>query len=282
MSGKTDLSQYLEAGILGAGRALFGLPLEHPFDCVKTNQQARGTQGVAATIRAIFAEKGFLGFYAGAIPNSVRAASKQFYRWPMMLGLPPFFRRIVPDSVQTSFPSSVKVGTGLTIASFEAVLITPLERLKVWIMTNRTHQRALRQFFTESIGLKDELLRGVRACYARQVVSWVSFLVADDVFKRQAKWVTGKKELGVADLLVVSSFVGAVNTAANMPFDLVKTRLQMKNPLADKRVFATMRHILATEGAAALYVGWQMRMVQYIMQSAITVPLLDALERKWT
>lgn len=277
------MRKYAEASLLGAGRGLFGLPIEHPFDTVKTRAQANlETRSIITTITNVYKESGVRGFYSGAIPNATRIAVKQMYRWPMMLGFPPFFKEVLPENIQKDYPSSVKTATGLTIASFETGIISPLERLKVYLMTCKAEQKKISQFFIQNKGkLLPELTRGLGAVYVRQMTSWVSFLVADDKFKKWEKARTQSENMSFTSLLRVSFLVGAVNTAANMPFDVLKTNLQKDKFIANQGMLKTLGKIYQTHGVRGLYAGWQVRMMQYMIQSVFTVALLERLEKSW-
>lgn len=205
----------------------------------------------------------------------------------MMLALPKTFREILPDAQS----SSVEVATGLTIAGFETYVICPLERLKIELMTRKrtidpvTHQLQrpqLQEFFKQYKGrIFPELTRGLNASFARQISTWVSFLVANKEFKNWEKKRTGQEQLSFASLLRVSFLVGSVNTAANMPFDVVKTNLQKEQHFANEGLFRVMKKVYQTHGMRGLYTGWQVRMVHYMLHSLFSVTLLDRLESSW-
>jgi hypothetical protein len=42
-----------------------------------------------------------------------------------------------------------------------------------------------------------------------------------------------------------------------------------------------MRDLYQSYGIRGLYLGWQVRMIQYMIQSVFTVTLLEKLERAW-
>ncbi len=284
MSFKID-NQYLDASLTGAARGITGLPLEHPFDCVKTNWQAAPHLPSASKVaQQIYADKGIRGFYAGALPNGTRMVIKQSYRFPMMVSFPEFYSTRLPEGVKKNLPHAEDALTGVTIASLESGVITPLERLKVMIMTSDKANRSVLKFFSENKShVFQELFRGFKACFLRQVVTWSTFSVADAFFKKKARELTNKKEKEALDfpsLMGVSLLVGAVNTAAVMPFDFVKTQLQKQNPL-QQGVTSTMRHFIKERGLSALYTGWRVKMVHYMLHSAYTVTLLDKLKVKW-
>lgn len=277
-----DTNKYVFASLAGAGRGFLGLVIEHPLDTIKTRRQADPMNSTAKITKMIYQEGGIRGFYSGALPNGIRLIGKQTYRWPMMVALPLFFREALPPSIQKEYPSSVKISTGLTIASFETFLICPLERLKVHFMTSEQKGKKIRRFFADHTGnLSQELGRGLNAVYAKQTTIWVTFLVADEKFKNWERKRIRSEELPLFSLLKVSCFVGSTMTAVNMPFDVVKTNLQKQNHLANEGVFNTIRKIYQMNGIRGLYAGWQVRMIQYMIQSTLTVTFLERLEHSF-
>ena len=226
----------------------------------------------------IYKQQGILGFYAGVIPNGVRVTLKSAYRWPMMLSFPTFYESILPEFINKNLPSTRKILTGGTIASLETFIIYPLERLKVSFMTSDTKERSFVSFFNQNKShLTKELFRGLNALYQRQIVSWISFLVADDKFKAIARRYTEKEELNFYNLLCVSFCVGAVNTLTTMPMDCVKTQLQMGSILKSGGVFDVMKNTIKKHGITGLYAGWKPQLIKYMINSIFTVTLLE----KW-
>lgn len=277
-----DWQKYFEVSAAGALRGVAGLPIEHPFDCVKTKMQANPQIGAAGTVRQVFTASGWRGFYAGAIPNSVRAAIKQSYRWPMMVYLPPYLQEILPKRITKDSPTAVKTSAGLVIAHFETFAIAPLERLKVELMTAPKEKRQLTHFFEDKRGeLRRTLYKGTTAVYARQMASWVSFLAADGYFKSiERKKYPDAQYLPFTALMKVAFEVGFVNTIANMPFDVAKTRIQQHNATGSVNIFKVMRRVFDESGTKGLYAGWQVRMTQYMVHSIFTVTMLEYFEQR--
>jgi hypothetical protein len=97
-------------------------------------------------VREIYHNKGVKGFYAGALPNMTRCILKNSYRYPLMVGLPTFYKNYLPDSIREK-KTLLRFLTGGSIALVEATLTCPIERLKVFFMT--THDKiSYRQFFS--------------------------------------------------------------------------------------------------------------------------------------
>jgi hypothetical protein len=87
-------------------------------------------------VKDIYKNKGIKGFYAGALPNLARCMLKNSYRYPLMVGLPSFYKNNLPDSIR-EHRTLTKFLTGGSIAIVEATLTCPIERLKVYFMTNQ-------------------------------------------------------------------------------------------------------------------------------------------------
>ena len=83
-------------------------------------------------MRDIYHRKGIKGFYAGSMPNFTRMFLKNIYRYPLMISLPHFFEQklVGADNRKTS-----KMLTGFSIALFESFITCPIERAKVYFMT---------------------------------------------------------------------------------------------------------------------------------------------------
>lgn len=112
----------------------------------------------------------------------VRCIMKNSYRYPLMVGLPGFYRDHLPKSIK-DHKFYTKLLTGSSIALVEAVLTCPIERLKVYFMTN-TDKITYRQFFKNNEGnLFRELFRGFTPLFMRQSMAWIVFLEADMLTK---------------------------------------------------------------------------------------------------
>lgn len=276
-------SQLVISAVIGVSRTIGGLPLEHPLDTIRTRWQANPaySQNALQVAREIYKSKGFLGFYSGAIPNTTRRAIKQTYRWPMMLFFPNFYRdHVLLDSIQKNYPRLPKILTGLSIANFEILVINPLERLKVWLMTS-PKRISLLEFFRQRVNSSEivrELYRGTSAVFYRQNVSWVTFLYTDELTKAKFREYKQTQDLSHIDLLIAGMIVGLVNTGAMMPFDYVKTQKQkfFQNNHSMIDIFKTT---LKQDGIGRFYVGWKVYLIQYAIVAILTVNVLDKLEQ---
>jgi hypothetical protein len=66
------------------------------------------------------------------------------------------------------------------MAMIEVLVITPAERLKVWLMTHpEANKKSIMFFIKNSDRLGEELFKGLGIMYMKQMISWVSFLLTD-------------------------------------------------------------------------------------------------------
>merc|ERR1719378_208857 len=200
----------------------------------------------------------------------------------MMAVIPPFYGRFLPEKLQPTFKPGL---TGLTVASFETFVLCPLERLKVWTITCAPGaSRSAFNFFAKysMSHCRTELFRGLHAQWARQVTSWVSYLVLESNLRSLARRQSTSGELSSGTLLGISCTVGVANTAITMPIDTMKTLYQRHDkPVETGRgMLSVAREVVAKSGTRGLYLGWPARMAQYVIQASITVPLLEMLDKR--
>lgn len=202
-------------GIIMSG---FGLIIEHPLDSIKVQWQAEiKYKNSKSIIRDIYNEKGILGFYRGFIPNLLRRSCKNIYRWPLMLYMPKFFNKLnskIFSKNNSSYNSEGlnKIQTGLFLANFETLFISPIERLKVYFMTHKKRNSKFYSlfyvFYKENKGfMSKELFRGLEASLYRSNFSWVTFLYLEYEVKKILLNFRGKNEPSFYDLLFVSLIV---------------------------------------------------------------------------
>lgn len=167
-------------------RGLVSLPLEHPFDTVKTWMQSQNVS-VRQAASEIYKGKGLKGFYSGFAINCARVMSKSAYRWPLNVYLIANFRRYFKDYGYSN--TLAGVATGVVTAVLESAIICPFERIKVWLMTSPDYRSLLAYFKAKHL---PALFDGFLPLMTKQTLSWVSFLgsqefLKDLVYKYKAK-----------------------------------------------------------------------------------------------
>jgi len=293
-----------DAAVYGSLAALIRLPLEHPLDCVKTQWQAHPSfTNSRQVVRHIWLNGGVTRFWAGILPAAVRSSTKELYRFPLMVSLPQFYH----SKMSTVYSSGAltprdnicaKIFTAETIATLESVISCPLERCKVLLMTRgnvsasyavlnsigfSSMANSPKRFLFNTGMIGSRLFQGFGALYARQSLSWTTFLVADSQLKQCVRSLTGQSTVLTFPYLMFVSFgVGLIHTVVTLPVDCLKTRLQQFNTCSSSAAKwmprPTVRQILSQYSLGSFYVGFRVRLLQYVINSIFTVALLEHLE----
>lgn len=277
---KSKVWVYIESSLAGGVRAMVSMPFEHPFDCVKTKMQSDFLKynSPFEFAKRIYAKEGVLGFYSGYIPNVTRYIIKNMYRIPLVILFNDIYSSIISSSAIN------KASVGLTVATLESVIVCPLERLKVIFMT-KTHALRLREAIFMGSSLRTHLFSGLSTVFYRQIVSWVTYLVSEDVIRKEYRRVLKRADsesLSFADLMAISAMVGLVNSLSIYPIDLVKTLKQQHNNemYRDSSFLRVAGNIYRSSGVFGLYRGLSVRLAHYMINSFFTSGLLDHFERK--
>lgn len=262
----------LFSAFVGILRGMISLVLEHPLEVIRTRWQLAARENLKSIIQGILAHKGVRGFYSGALPHLARLLIKQAYRYPLMLILPACYGALVGRGLFTSFL------TGLTIALGEIFLITPLERLKVWLITSHQQTQSLGSFFTLNKGaFIKELYRGLSAMAPRQVLTWVVFMVTHDWLVASAKMYVGTSVLPLTVLVAISLIEGGIHGALVLPFDCLKTHMQKYQAKESLYIVDVALSIYKRYGIRGFYAGWWATLIKYSIHALLTTPALEYL-----
>ena len=286
---RTLFQKIYDSSVVGLSRVVFTFGLGHPFDLVKTRMQSNPHihSGVLLS-KEIYQKTGIRGFYTAGVPNFARAVIKDTYRHPLRGAIKSNLNQYVPASAQKA--DIVNTTTGLLMAATDTVVVCPLERIKVMMMTAYEKERNLSRFFKQvpdASALGAELFKGLRASFARSAMTWSSYLVAEEriyqIVKANSPRV--KKEdldLPFAEALLVGGLGGLINGLCTMPFDSAKTQMQKMDPIMTKKITEAISEIYSKHGLSGVYAGWQIKLVHYAVVGAITSRVLREVDAIWT
>jgi len=270
------LGDLLTMGLVGSLRAVLALPLEHPFEYLKTRKQNQPHLSARTLLLSDLRNFGFSQLYRGASVNLVKEAVRSFYRLPAMVTLP----ILIEERFSLSY-TKANAAAGLLIALAESCLLCPLERLKVWLITSPAHT-SLSAFFLQA-GVIHQLYKGLAPVAARQVTSWVTFL-SSNAYLRRLLGMHEDTGVEVWKLLWISLGSAVVNIAFVMPLDFIKTRKQSFGQ-SEQSILQVLRS--ATQSAPTLplkvvraYSGSTVRLLHYILNAFLTTPLLELFDRQ--
>ena len=157
-------------------RVIIGFPFEHPIDCLKVQWQAKPYfKNEFEMAKHVYCKKGIIkGFYSGSLPNISRLILRNCYKYPLLVGLPEFYQRRVPNSLNNT--SLLKLYTGISLAMIESIITCPIDRIKIYMMTSKYRyqndqvtRRNVRfhELLSDSPSKFNELFRGFGPLFAR-------------------------------------------------------------------------------------------------------------------
>ncbi|CAD8095864.1 unnamed protein product [Paramecium primaurelia] len=279
------LKPIIETQIIGLSRVILGLPIDHVFDRFKTLVQAENTQ---SSIKQLFKEtyrrNGMLkGVFAGFSSQISIQLFKQYYRWPMMILIPKYYKELLPSSWIQNHPALHKGLAGATIAIFESLVTCPMERIKCQLMTQYESKSIIKQLLKNEHQFSHfikNIYTGMEAMILKQVVSWTNYLYWDHKIRYLFKD-SPSQALTLQQIAMCSLLTSIPNILFVQPFDVVKTAYQMENNANYKSLTIPQAFVKVYQdkGLKGYYAGWQLRLSQFIVQAALSTPVMDYLER---
>jgi len=266
----------LMSSLAGMCRVVLSLPIEHPFDVLRVTWQTNpNLKHELDVVRHIKAEKGLKGLYSGYTTNFAKQFSKSIYRYPLLSGLPRFYANLFGSDYK-KHQHKMKLLTSCSLAVIEATIITPFERLQVFVMTSKSTQKNYGAFYKmiSQSNIRKELFKGYTPYLTRQLVIWTSFLQADAYIKGKVRLyynIPQDQMIKGAKLLFCSAFVSFVTIVSAMPFDNIKTFLQKynieKNSIAvgdmvkkEANIPMAIRKIYQRSGPLGFFIGWRFKL----------------------
>lgn len=270
---------YAESSIKGVLMGAVSFLFSHPVDVIKIKMQSESSLrlGIIDEIKQIYKVNGLRGYYTGWFPSLIRFSTKNLYRWPLMMYLPAFYN-------QFTSPVNSKLLTAFTLGNFEALIYTPVERIKTFLITRSVSSHSIIYFYNNS-KFRD-YFRGLIPTIYKQNLSWFSFLYFDYILKKVVynhklnKKCDDPTSLNFLEMLVISFLVAVCNTIVILPFDYVKTQAQKENYIKVNGTLRFLRLECKFYGISIVYSGWKAKLLHYIIQSSFNVNLLYYLERK--
>lgn len=230
-----------------------------PLDVIKTTQQSLVNSEANYKIAIkLFKEGGFSAFYRGLYPQMIKTGFKQLWSWPIITALPKYLER---HRFSTTSQQAI---TGLTIATVDVTLTTPLERARVNSIVNETR-----------ITLKSLYLSGFKGFWPfwmKQTVSWTVFLLAQKLFRDQAHEKSHHENLSFFELLTISTKVSLVASFVTAPFDLANTLKQTQN--------LHFSNFASTQSLVKMLRCWPLTAATLMIHNLASIALLEMIDKK--
>lgn len=264
----------ITAGNLAAG-ATAGCSVEaalYPIDTIKTRLQAMRSGG---GIRALLQAGGGRSLYAGVWGNLVGVAPASAI---FMAVYEPVKQAVMARvSEQQQFLGPLTGGVAAGIAS--SMVRVPTEVVKTRMQTGEFQHAwtALRTI------LAKEGRRGIFAGYGSFLLRDLPFdaieFVAYEQFKKgyQKAVLKGERDLNPAEHSMFGAVAGAFTGLVTTPLDVLKTRLMLQGTSGQyKGVVDCATKIMREEGTAALFRGWEPRVIWIGLGGSVFFTVLEA------
>lgn len=285
------VKKIINSSAVGTTQLLYTFGLGHPFDLLKTRMQANPaiSSGILLS-KEIYQSSGIRGFYTAGVPNFSRALLKEVYRHPARGFFKKAYSDLTPHDLDKNYPSLKNTATGLTMACTDTFILCPLERIKVWLMTNYEKKRKLLHLFDPSktdLPLFSNLFRGLKVSFARNAITWTSYLIAEEEIRRLV--IAHSPRIGSSpdplvpfpEQLLIGTLAGITNCLTTLPLDSVKTHIQKSGSIEKAEILKTMKEIVEKHGVKGLYSGWTFRLPHYILMALITSSNIQVVDKIW-
>jgi Mitochondrial carrier protein len=289
----SGIEKAVQSVVIGAPRAIITFGAGHPFDLVKTRMQANPQiQSAVLLSNEIFKKTGIKGFYVGGLANGTRHVIKNAYRDPIRGFSKAFYKAKFPDASE----ASIGAATSLTMSTTDTYIIAPLERMKVWLMTNRSEDKSISKFFVNKPkGLSpsfEYFYRGAHISWMRSTISWGTYLIPEAIIREQviklSPRVTEKNSkiphIPLPEQIFIGAAGGIINALCMLPFDAVKTNIQKPEYTGRatiKNMLRVGKNLVADHGIKGLYSGFWPRLIHYSIVGVLTEGVMQQVDQVW-
>ncbi|HNA62428.1 MAG TPA: hypothetical protein PKW79_05070, partial [Rhabdochlamydiaceae bacterium] len=204
---------------------------------------------------ALLRQEGIGAFYKGLAPQLLKTSIKQVWCWPMITGMPSVLQRYQIGNL------GQQAITGLSIATIDAAISTPLERAKILSAFRGTSKFCFQNAYRDG-------WRGFTTHWSKLSVNWVAFLTAQKYLRDQSSG-SSKASLSFPQLTKIGVEVALIVSLVSAPFDIANTLKQAQN--------LTPSHLLSRNGVFKLYRGWPLNALSLIIHNIASVTLIEKL-----
>lgn len=258
----------------GSVAGVCGVVATFPLDLAKTrlqNVQSSGAgiqyKGIADVLSKVYSERGFFGLYNGSLANLIGIIPEKAIK----LACNDQFRDMLRnESGIVTMSGELMAGIGAGFC--QVVVTTPMERVKIQCQMDTS--KGVAQVVKE-LGLKG-IYRGYTPTLVRDV--WFSAVFFPMQSKLKASLVkpedTGLKKTLYSFLAGVTA--GGFSAAISTPLDVIKTRIQTKEP---GNFIEVASRIAQNEGYGAFWKGIKPRVIAIGPLFGIAIMVYDIQKR---
>ena len=292
-SAQKFLSSALESGynfLLGSVAGAFGAFMVYPIDLVKTRMQnQRGAQpgqrlykNSIDCFQKIIRNEGFLGLYAGVLPQLVGVAPEKAIK----LTVNDLVRGWFTDKKTGNIWWGHEVLGGASAGGCQVIFTNPLEIVKIRLQVQGEVAKSVEgapkrsaMWIVRNLGLVG-LYKGASACLLRDVPFSAIYFPTYAHLKKDMFGESQTKKLGILQLLTAGAIAGMPAAYLTTPADVIKTRLQVEARKGEA-TYTGLRHAAQTiwkeEGFRAFFKGGPARIFRSSPQFGFTLAAYEVL-----
>jgi len=248
-------SDVFQSSFYGMIRGIMVHTLIYPLEVVKVRRQC-SEENIFRITYHLWQREGIRPFYRGLSAQLGKTTMRQAWCWPMMTAIPP---RMQQYGANDTFAQAM---TGVSIATVDALVTTPLERAKVVSACTGNRGASLSEIYKGG-------WHGGMTHWRKLSVNWSTFLVAQKHLRKQYANSSGEP-LTMCQLIHIGFQVAAIVSLVSAPFDFANTWKQAQN----KSVILS-----SPKSIAMLYRGWPLNALSLVIHNVASVTLLDWLSR---
>jgi len=282
--------QMLSGGLSGLATTI----CLQPFDLLKTRmQQGDGSlrlptshsSVILGTAREVITTNGIRGLWRGTSPSLVRNVPgvalymTSLTQMRTFLARSPYFAHVRRQSgsgenvsVLPSLTSQGNLIAGATTRVAVGFLLNPFSVLKARFESNIYAYETLSGAFGSLVRQgPSELLRGFLASSLRDAPYAGLFVVFYEGIKRETSYLIPPKSNGEATVIhgLSAASAGAIATLATHPFDVIKTKVQVRSEDRYHGFLRTIYTIWTQRRVAGFFDGASLRITRKVFSSAI-------------
>lgn len=268
----------------GAVAGFIEVCVNHPLDVVKTRLQMQSAddphryKSIADCFRRMVKAEGFLSIYKGIVPVLVVETPKMALRFMVYEQT----KRVLSPHLSL-VPNNLI--SGFLAGAIEGIAVNPFEVVKVRLQTDRAlvaaqpsaYSLARQIYRTHGMG-RDGLSLGLTSNIFRHGVFVMFYFTIYAKLKEKAPKFENKRQESLYKV-GAGLFSGCVSTCFNIPWDVVKSRIQGLQPVPGETKYKTcwqsFKVVYREEGFLALYKGLAPKMLRLGTGHALIIVLYE-------
>ncbi|KAJ7229090.1 solute carrier family 25 member 38 [Mycena pura] len=287
----SNVGQHLFSGALSGFASTVCL---QPFDLLKTRLQQedgpRHTTSILRSSRQIVASQGLIGLWRGTGATLIRnVPGVAMYMTGLtqlrtVMAKSPYFAVVNSSdtrnaSVLPKLSSQGNLLAGATMRVAVGFMLNPISVLKARYESNMYAYTSLTSAFLSIARLgPSELFRGFLASSLRDAPYAGIFVLLYEGIKRQSVSVFRPTSDAQSTLMhtMSAASAGAIATMATHPFDVIKTKVQVRSEERYRGFYQTVQTVWTQRGPAGFFDGASLRLSRKVFSSAIGWAVYEA------